>query len=44
MRGSIKLVIINIHLRGKISTKLLEQAAKENTKFTFTKTGRLRFS
>ena len=33
-----------IYLYGKISTKLLAQAANKNTNFRFTKTGGLLFS
>ena len=34
----------DIHLYGKLSPKLLEQAASKNTKFMLTKTGRLLLS
>ena len=34
----------DIYLHGKLSTKLLAQAANKNSKFMFTKTGRLLFS
>ena len=33
----------DIYLYGKLSTKLLAQAAYENTKFMFTKTGWLKY-
>ena len=34
----------DVFLYGKLSTKLLSQAANKNTKFMFTKIGRLLFS
>ena len=40
----IKLVIINMTYNCMLSTKLLAQAANEDTKFMFMETGRLDFS
>ena len=34
----------DVYLHGKLSINLLVQATNENTKFMFTKTGRLLFS